>query len=124
MTFEVNKWQPYADVPQGSYTASAPLAKSADWQTVTFQLSDLKPKDAKTPATINSWQGITDLGIAASVPGQQGHWADKRKLRNLRWVGGNYTSPVLFPGGTLSREAMEQLFQENIDESLQVEANE
>ncbi len=124
MTFEVNKWQPYADVPQGSYSASAPLAKSTDWQTVTFQLSDLKPKDAKTPATINSWQGITDLGIAASVPGQQGHWADKRKLRNLRWVGGNYTSPVLFPGGTLSREAMEQLFQENIDESLQVEANE
>ena len=124
MTFEVNKWQPYADVPQGSYSASAPLAKSTDWQTVTFQLSDLKPKDAKTPATINSWQGITDLGIAASMPGQQGHWADKRKLRNLRWVGGNYTSPVLFPGGTLSREAMEQLFQENIDESLQVEANE
>jgi hypothetical protein len=64
------------------------------------------------------------LGIAASVPGHQGAWTDKRKLRNLRWVGGNYTSPVLFPGGTLAREAMEQLFQENIDESLQVEANE
>lgn len=122
MTFEVNGWQSYAGLPKGSYTASAPLAKSKDWQTVSFSLSDLKPKSDKDPAKIDSWQGITELGIAATLPRQRGKWTDNRKLRNLRWVGGTYSSPVLFPGGSLSREAMENLFQDNIDDSLEAEA--
>lgn len=123
MTFEVNGWQSYAGMPGGSYIATAPLAKSADWQTVTFNLSDLQPKNNKVPPTINSWQGITELGITASIPGHAGSWSDDRKLRNLRWVGGTYSSPVIFPGGSLSREAMERLFQDNIDESIKLESS-
>ncbi|NNM85040.1 MAG: hypothetical protein HKL96_04690, partial [Phycisphaerales bacterium] len=119
MTFVVNGWGVYAGLKGGSYYAAASLAKTNAWQTVTFRLSDLKPLSKNSPSHPASWQGITELAITAALHHQP--WTDKRQFRNLRWVGGTYKSPVLWPTGTLSAKEFQRLYQDNIDRSVRQE---
>jgi hypothetical protein len=50
-----------------------------------------------------------------------GTWPGKRKLRNLCWTGGAYTAPLLYPGGKLSVEEFQKIFQADIDKSIDLE---
>lgn len=130
MAFDVNNWGAYAGLTKGSYYCVKPLAKAADWQTISIALSDLKPRSAKNPVLPTSWQGITDLQIVAGLhrlPGDRktilcgGTWPGTRELRNLRWTGGDYTAPLLYPGGRLSVEEFQAIFQADIDKSIELE---
>ena len=78
------------------------------------------------------WQGITDLQIVAGIhrlPTEPktilsgGTWPGTRELRNLQWTGGGYTSPLLYPGGKLSAEEFQKIFQDDIDKSIELEKN-
>ncbi len=130
MAFDVNNWGAYAGLKKSSYYCVKPLVKTEEWQTVTIALADLKPRNADIPALPASWQGITDLQIVAGLhrlPGDPksilsgGAWPGTRQLRNLRWTGGAYTAPLLYPGGKLSVEAFQKIFQEDIDKSIELE---
>jgi hypothetical protein len=130
MAFYINNWGAYPGLPKSEYYCVKPLAKTKDWQTVTIHLSDLKPRTSGIPDRPESWQGITDLQIVAGLhrlPGKEktilsgGTWPGKRKLRNLRWVGGEYNSPLLYPGGKLSVEEFQKIFQADIDKSIEFE---
>ena len=130
MAFDVNNWGAYPGLPKSGYYCVKPLAKTKDWQTVTIHLSDLKPRTEGIPDRPESWQGITDLQIVAGLhrlPGKEktilsgGTWPGKRELRNLRWVGGEYSSPLLYPGGKLSVEEFQKIFQADIDKSIEFE---
>jgi hypothetical protein len=108
------------------------LVKTEHWQKVTIKLSDLKPRSSGIPPCPKSWQGITDLQIVAGlhrIPGEEktilsgGTWPGKRELRNLRWAGGDYRSPLLYPGGKLSVEEFQKIFQADIDKSIELEKN-
>ena len=127
LTFDINQWSAYPDLKAGTYFASVPLQASPDWQTVSVSLSDIKPLRTKDPAgvqampPVESWQGITELAIVPAVPGNRGKWPDTRSIRNIRWVGGDYSEPALMPGGKLSGKEFERLFQNNIDDSIRLE---
>ena len=130
MAFDVNNWGAYPGLVKSGYYCVKPLAKTEDWQTITIQLSDLKPRTEGIPKHPESWQGITELQIVAGLhklPGEEktilsgGTWPGKRKLRNLRWVGGDYSSPLLYPGGKLSVEEFQKIFQADIDKSIEFE---
>lgn len=130
MSFDVNNWGAYTGLKKSGYYCVKPLAKTDDWQTVNIALSDLKPRSSGIPPLPASWQGITDLQIAAGLhrlPGDPktilsgGTWPGTRQLRNLRWTGGAYTSPLLYPGGKLSVEEFKKIFQEDIDKSIELE---
>ena len=130
MAFDVNNWGAYPGLPKSGYYCVKPLTKTDDWQTVTIHLSDLKPRAVGTPDRPESWQGITDLQIVAGLhrlTGKEktilsgGTWPGKRELRNLRWTGGDYSSPLLYPGGKLSVEEFQKIFQADIDKSIEFE---
>lgn len=130
MAFDVNNWGAYPGLPKSGYYCVKPLTKTDDWQTVTIHLSDLKPRALGTPDRPESWQGITDLQIVAGLhrlTGKEktilsgGTWPGKRELRNLRWTGGDYSSPLLYPGGKLSVEEFQKIFQADIDKSIELE---
>jgi hypothetical protein len=130
MAFDVNNWGAYPGLPKSGYYCVKPLAKTKDWQTVTIHLSDLKPRTEGIPDRPESWQGITELQIVAGLhrlPAKEktilsgGTWPGKRELRNLRWVGGEYSSPLLYPGGKLSVEEFQKIFQADIDKSIEFE---
>jgi hypothetical protein len=131
MTFNVNQWGAYAGVKAAEYYCVKPLMKTSDWQTVKIDLADLKPRQAGRSMNLKSWQGITELGIVAGLhhlPDSPGvilsgeAWPGKRQLRNLRWTGGDYTEPLLYPGGTLSVENFKRMFQDDIDKSIELES--
>lgn len=127
LNFEVNQWNAYPGLKPGTYYASAPLKASPGWQTVNFSLSDIKPLRTRDPAGVKSlpplesWQGITELAIVPSAPGNRGRWPDTRAIHNIRWVGGDYSEPALMPGGKLSGKEFERLFQDNINDSIRLE---
>ena len=130
MAFDVNNWGAYPGLTKGGYYCVKALAKTEDWQTVTIKLSDLKPRSSGIPPYPKSWQGITELQIVAGlhrIPGEEktilsgGTWPGKRELRNLQWIGGNYSSPLLYPGGKLSIEEFQKIFQADIDKSIELE---
>tara|TARA_B110000003_G_scaffold272879_1_gene309598 strand:+ start:13393 stop:15387 length:1995 start_codon:yes stop_codon:yes gene_type:complete len=130
MAFDVNNWGAYPDLTKGGYYCVKALAKTEDWQTVTIKLSDLKPRSSGIPPCPKSWQGITELQIVAGlhrIPGEEktilsgGTWPGKRELRNLQWIGGKYSSPLLYPGGKLSIEEFQKIFQADIDKSIELE---
>ena len=120
VVFEVNQWSAYEGLKPGKYYALAPLQKSPDWQTVKIPLSEVKPVDPKTPP-ISGWQGITELTFTATEGPIKGTWPNARQFRNLRWEGGTHTKPPLMPGGNISEEEYKRLFQQNIDQSVQLE---
>ncbi|MBT6958787.1 MAG: hypothetical protein HN996_10225, partial [Opitutae bacterium] len=130
MAFDVNNWGAYPDLTKGGYYCVKALAKTEDWQTVTIKLSDLKPRGSGISDRPKSWQGITELQIVAGlhrIPGEEktilsgGTWPGKRELRNLQWIGGKYSSPLLYPGGKLSIEEFQKIFQADIDKSIELE---
>ena len=41
--------------------------------------------------------------------------------KTLRWTGGAYTAPLLYPGGRLSVEEFQKIFQDDIDKSIELE---
>lgn len=99
VTFVMNSWGAYEGMTNGRYYASKPLAKSDGWQTVEIGLEDLMPMDERSPQDVRSWRIMTELGIVAMVRtrrnGQSvvlagGPWTATRRLKNLRWVGGEY----------------------------------
>ena len=120
VVFEVNQWSAYANLKTGKYYALVPLQKSPDWQTIKIPLSEVKPVDPKTPP-ISSWQGITELTLTAGEGTIKAAWPDSRQFRNLRWEGGTHTKPPLMPGGNISEEEYKRLFQQSIDQSVQLE---
>ncbi len=130
MAFDVNNWGAYPGLPKSGYYCVKPLAQTDDWQTVTIQLSDLKPRSSGIPDRPESWQGITELQIVAGLhrlPGEEktilngGTWPGKRELRKLQWIGGKYSSPLLYPGGKLSVAEFQKIFQADIDKSIELE---
>ena len=131
MTFSVNQWRAYSGPDAGEYFCVKPLLMTDDWQTVTIDLSDLKARKPGSPTHPTSWQGITELGIVAGLHGLPGKprkilsggtWPGKRLLRNLRWVGGSYSEPLVYPGGKLSVEEFQKIFQDDIDKSIELES--
>jgi hypothetical protein len=132
LTFEMNGWSAYAGVKQGSYYAAKTLARTDHWQTIEISLADLKPVDDKSAASPGSWQFLTELGLVAQARGKaKGSslpqvfagtgWTANRKLRNLRWVGGEYPKQLLLPGAKVSDEGFRRTFQAEIDKSIEQE---
>ncbi len=120
VVFDVNQWGAYANLKTGKYYALVPLQKTADWQTLKIPLAEVKPIDPKTPP-ISSWQGITELVFTVAEGPAKGTWPAARQFRNLRWEGGTHTKPPLMPGGNISEEEYKRLFQQSIDQSVQLE---
>ena len=56
MAFDVNNWGAYPGLPKSGYYCVKPLIKTEDWQTITIQLSDLKPRTEGIPKHPESWQ--------------------------------------------------------------------
>ena len=92
---EFNGWQAFGRGPAETWYAAMPLQASPEWQTVQVAVEDLQPlgEQQSRPA---SWETLTELGIVATVRPPEdrdailagGRWSDQRKLRRLRFEGG------------------------------------
>ena len=98
LTFNCNAWGAMMPgKPAVDYTALKELKGSADWQTVSVSLSELSAADPKVTAALANWQTVTEFSLSPSgeivrdgqrvkVGGRA--WQGPRKIRNLRWDGG------------------------------------
>ena len=66
--------------------------------------------------------GLHRLPVQPATILSGGTWPGKRKLRNLRWTGGSYSDSVLYPGGKLSVEEFQKIFQGDIEKSIDLES--
>ena len=130
VTFEMNSWGAYAGMKNGRYYASKPIAKSDDWQTLEIGMEDLVPMDERSPKGLRSWQYMTECGIVAMARTRKNGkpvvltgapWPKERKLRNLRWVGGEYPKTFILPGKRITPEEFHRTFHKEIDKSVEQE---
>ena len=130
VTFAMNSWGAYEGTNKGQYYVTKPIAKSDEWQTLKIGLADLIPMDDRSPKGVRSWQTMTELGIVAMVRVKKngnsdglagGPWPQQRKLKNLRWVGGEYPKTYRMPGRKISEQEHDKIFHAEIDKSIDQE---
>jgi cephalosporin-C deacetylase-like acetyl esterase len=128
MTFEFNSYGQYGrDRVSGNYYAIKPIETKAGWQTITISIDDLKGMKGETNRP-NDWETLCELGVRGHVKVNgkvigSGKFDDKRQLRKLRWVGGEYPRSILMPGGGVELGAADyaRQFQSQIDVSIELE---
>lgn len=130
LTFNCNAWgamlpgQPAVD-----YSVIKSLPGSPDWQTVSVSLGELVATDPKVTAPLAHWRTVTEFSLSPSgairengrvVQKQGPAWRGPRAIRNLRWVGGEYSPPAA-AGAALSPEEFQKNFNDAIKKSLEQE---
>jgi cephalosporin-C deacetylase-like acetyl esterase len=130
LTFNCNAWGAMVPgKPAVDYTAVKELKGSADWQTVSVGLDELRATDPKLTTPLADWQSVCEFSISpqgetvkagqkAKVDGQA--WQGPREIRNLRWEGGEY--PPQKPNPTApAPEEFQKDFNDAIRKSLEQE---
>ncbi len=127
LTFNCNAWGAMTPgQPAVDYSTVKPLKGSADWQTVTVQLSELTATDPKVTSPLANWQTVTEFSISPEgevvkdgrklkVDGKA--WQGPREIRNLRWEGGEYSHQKT-TDATLSPAEFQKNFNDAIKKSL------
>lgn len=135
-----NSWSAYR-VPRGDYYATVSVEGSPEWQTVRLGLADFRPAKESFPPALTSWRHLTELGLCARVqaeidgkpvqlPARESlhlhRYPLPRKLRNLRWEGGEWRNPIGAYGfseasASDANDIESSEFQEAIDDSIQLE---
>ena len=134
LEFTFNSYSKYGrEFPSGDFYCVVPMMASNDWQTLTIDISDLKPKLANQTDLPADWQTLDHLTIAdqleAVADGQRKVFKSNarrgqgRQMRNLKWVGGTYPKTILLNGGglELDAKAYQQQFNDQIDVSISLE---
>jgi hypothetical protein len=132
VTVFINEWGAFPG-RNGIYHALRPLRGSAEWQTVSVSLADLRSADERTPEPLTSWQTVTQLqlsptgsllakdGSKTEVGGKPWEDAPGIRLRNLRWEGGSYRDADVAPAVLKKSRDFDQEFNEAIRRSLEQE---
>lgn len=124
-----NAWGIYDNkLPPSDHVAIRNLKASPDWQTVTITLQDLAPNNPETSTPLANWRTVTDLRLSPAYNGGPNGrinrtgkpWQGPRTIRNLRWEGGQYTTPLPV-GSSLSPEDHQRQFNDAINKSLKSE---
>lgn len=100
VTVTRNAWGAFGS-GSGEYVAAKPIKASGGWMTLTFSLEDFQPVDAKGAQPLKDWSTLTDLsisghatvvkdGVKVALPSSSWKNADSLRVRQLRWVGGEY----------------------------------
>jgi len=100
---DLNGWGAYPGQPGGSYLAGKVLKGSPEWQTVSIGLNEMLPAAKGCPATLTTWDTVTELsfrrqgtyyrdGTAVEFGAGSPGWNAPRQFRNLRWEGGMDTA--------------------------------
>jgi dienelactone hydrolase len=101
VVISTNAWGVYGkQIPKGDYVATRKLEGSPDWQTIRVSAEDLVSNDLNITSPLADWQHVTDLQLSptyqggtkgrVNFPGKA--WQGPRKIRNLRWEGGQYAT--------------------------------
>ena len=131
VVFKMNSWSAFKGMPAAEYYAVKPIARSNEWQTIEMTLNDLVPLDARSRQGLRTWQYMTELGIVAMVRTRQSGqsvvlagaaWPQSRKLKNLRWTGGDYPEQFIMPGRKISPAEFDSIFDSEIRKSVEQEA--
>ena len=114
--------------PTSDYVATRKLEGSPDWQTIRVSAEDLVSNDLNITSPLADWQHVTDLQLSptyqggtkgrVNFPGKA--WQGPRRIRNLRWEGGQYAT-VRPLDSNLSEEHYECQFNAAIQQSLEQE---
>lgn len=133
--FEFNSYSKYGhNLAAGLYYVNKKIQASETWQTHEIDLKDLKPLKHTRNGHPKDWQTLDHLAIVdvmyfhkegkRSQINSNPKYGQGRKIRNLKWVGGEYPKTILMNGGglELSPEEYEKQFSNQIDVSLELEA--
>lgn len=129
ISITTNAWGVYDNkLPASDHVAIRNLKASPDWQTVSITLQDLTPSNPETSTPLANWRTVTDLRLSPTHnggPDGRIHltgkpWQGPRTIRNLRWEGGEYTTPLPV-GSSLSPEDHQRQFNDAINKSLKSE---
>ncbi len=132
-TFFFNEYRQYGnEKADGEFYVVVPYANTDGWQTLNIKLDDLKPVHPNQTGRPLDWQTLCELGISGreklQIDGQEvevgsGSFDQKRLLRNLRWIGGEYPRNIVMPGGGIQVDpaAYQKQFQAQIDKSVELE---
>ena len=134
LEFEFNSYSKYGrEYPHGEFYCVLPIEASPNWQAIEVKISDLKPKRANQNKIPADWQTLDHLSLVHKlevvIDGKKETFisnsqnGDGRKMRNMRWVGGNYPKTILMNGGglELTPEQYELQFKSQIDVSIERE---
>lgn len=126
-----NAWGAFGS-GSGEYYASVPLKTAGEWTPVNLGLEDFHAVDPKKMQPLADWSTLTDLslsahisvvkdGVKVALPSIPWKNAATVRIRNLRWVGGNYAgdAPV---AAELSETERTKAFNDAIKASLEQEA--
>ncbi|MFP6765850.1 MAG: acetylxylan esterase [Planctomycetaceae bacterium] len=128
--FQMNSWNVYQGLPAGRYYAAKTIARSKAWQTIEITLADLVPLDERSRNGLRTWQYMTEVGIVAMVRTRENNqpavvagsaWPKSRKLKNLRWAGGDYPAEFIMPDRKISPLELERIFNSEIQKSVEQE---
>jgi len=111
------------------YAVAKNVRGSSDWQEVVVNLDELTATDPGITAPLADWRTVTELSLSPSgevveagrkrkIDGKA--WAGPREIRNLRWVGGEYSRRQL-ADSVLSPDDLQRNFNEAIKKSLEQE---
>jgi len=100
VTVTRNAWGAFGS-GTGDYYAAVPLKANGGWVAVNLGVEDFQPVDPKGAQPLKDWSTLTDLslsghasvmkdGVKTSLP--SGDWKNAAmiRVRQLRWVGGQY----------------------------------
>ncbi len=104
---DVGQWGAYPKVRPASYYAVKRIPAGEGWQTVAVARDDLRPREGDPPATMPSWEFVTELTLAGRVVVERGDrrevveglWRRPRAFRRLRWARQSRRGVALSPSG-------------------------
>lgn len=131
VTLTQNAWGAFG-AGGGEYYAPVPLKANGGWIEVNVGLEDFLPMKGKQTLPLKDWSTLTDLGLhghaslekdGVSVAQPSVAWknASAIRVRNLRWVGGNYRGDASV-AAELSEAERTRAFNDAIKASLEQEA--
>ena len=130
VTVTRNAWGAFGS-GSGEYIAAKPIKASGSWLTLTFGLEDFQPVNPKGAQPLKDWSTLTDLsisghativkdGVKVALPSDSWKNAGSLRVRQLRWVGGEYQgSAPAAPEMTESERT--KAFNDSINASLEQE---
>jgi hypothetical protein len=130
VTVTRNAWGAFGS-GTGDYYAAVPLKANGGWVAVNLGVEDFQPVDPKGAKPLTDWSTLTDLSLSghanvvkdgAKTPLPSVDWkkAGATRIRQLRWVGGQYQGDA--PSAPeLSDAERTQAFNDAIQASLEQE---
>ena len=100
VTVTRNAWGAFGG-GSGEYYATVPLKAGSDWVAVNLGVEDFHPVDPKGATPLKDWSTLTELslqghvsvvkdGAKVALPSVDWKKAASIRIRQLRWVGGQY----------------------------------